>query len=182
MKKILFVTGNKNKLREAREILGSGFKVEGRDLNLDEIQAIDGRTVVRYKVEQAYKKLKRPLMVEDNQLYFEAWNGLPGALIHWFLEAVGCEGICRMMENEKDRRARAVVVIGYHDGEQVRLFEGEVKGMIAKEPRGEYAFGWDPIFIPEGFDKTFAEMGMEEKNQVSMRRRALERLRDKLGV
>ena len=180
IKKILFVTRNENKLKEAREILGSSFMVDSVDLDLFEIQAIDGQKVVESKIKEAYQKIGQPLIVEDNQLYFKAWNGLPGALIHWFLEAVGCEGICKMMQDEKDRRVEAVVVIGYYNGTELEFFKGSIAGTISMEPRGEFKFGWDPIFIPKGYDQTFGEMGIEEKNKISMRRMALELLKTKL--
>ena len=180
IKKILFVTRNENKLREAREILGSSFMVDSVDLDLFEIQAIDGQKVVESKIKEAYQKIGQPLIVEDNQLYFKAWNGLPGALIHWFLEAVGCEGICKMMQDEKDRRAEAVVVIGYHNGTETEFFKGVIDGTVSMEPMGEFKFGWDPIFIPKGSKKSFAQMSRKEKNMVSMRRMALELLKTRL--
>ena len=116
-------------------------------------------------------------MIEDTGLYIEAWNGLPGALVKWFLSSVGTSGICRMMEGFPDRRARARTIVATYDG-RVRplIFVGEVEGQIAFAPTGEAGFGWDKVFIPVGETKTFGEMTPEEKDRYSMRRQALEKM------
>lgn len=168
-----FVTSNKNKLREFEEILG--IKLEQIELDLDEIQEVDVERVVEHKAREAYKKTKKPVIVEDTGLYIEEWNGLPGALVKWFERTIGYEKLARMIE--KNRKAYAKTVIGYFNGKEYKNFIGEIKGSIAEKPRGKTGFGWDVIFIPKGHDRTFAEMGGEEKNKISMRRLALEGLK-----
>ncbi len=176
LRTVKFVTGNPNKLREAREILG--IDIEQADAGeLEEIQTIHVDALIRHKAEQAYKKVKAPLIVEDTGLVFHAWNGLPGALIKWFLKTVDNEGLIKMLGGEKDRSALAQCFIAYHDGSDVRIVKGEISGTIAASVRGRSGFGWDRIFIPEGYDRTFAEMPPEEKNSFSMRKRAFENLR-----
>jgi XTP/dITP diphosphohydrolase len=170
---MFFVTRNKNKLREFEEILETKF--EQIELDLDEIQEIDVQKVIEHKAREAYAKTKEPAIVEDTGLYFEAWNDLPGALIKWFEKAVGYEKLAQMLG--EDRRAKAQTVIGYYDGKNHKNFSGEIQGSIAPEPRGQTGFGWDIIFIPKGHEKTFAEMGPEEKNKISMRRIAIEHLK-----
>lgn len=177
MRKVIFVTSQKGKVEEAQRILGESFLIKQTDVDLEEIQAIKGRDVVGYKAKEAFRVLKKPVVVEDTSLYFEAWKGLPGALIRWFLETVRCEGICKMMSSEKNRKAVAESAMTYCDGKVIKSVLGRVKGSIPLKPRGKFGFGWDPIFIPEGFKKTFAEMTMKEKNQISMRKTALEKLR-----
>lgn len=177
---IVFLTGNGDKLREAREILGDKFHITNKDLDIDEIQEIDGAKVVIKKAQDAFKILKSPLIVEDTSLYIVSWKGLPGALIKWFLKTVNNEGIVDMLGTAKNRNAIAQTVIAYHNGTNIRVFEGTVNGSVSTEVLGENGFGWDKIFIPEGFTKTQAEMTNEEKNKISSRKKALEKLRDYL--
>ena len=112
---ITFITNTPGKVVEAQEILGSGFKVVGKIVDLDEIQTIDGKEVVEKKAKEAYAILKGPVLVEDTSLYFNAWKGLPGALARWFLDSVGCEGICKMMKEEQDRTGYAESAVAYYD-------------------------------------------------------------------
>jgi len=118
--------------------------------------------------------LGKPLFVDDVALHIEAWNGFPGPFIKHLLEAVGSEGIVKMMKDETKRGVIAKAAIGFHNGKEVVTFVGEVKGTLAPEPRGEGGWGWDPLFIPNHTNKTYAEMTPEEKNAVSHRRAALE--------
>ena len=180
MVKITFITNTAGKAREAQEILGKNFMVTHKKVDLDEIQTIDGKKVIEKKAREAFSILKGPVLVEDTSLYFNAWKGLPGALVRWFLDAVGCEGICKMMKNEKNRTAYAESAMAFYDGKNMKTVTGRVDGRVPIIPRGDKGFGWDPIFIPNGYKKTFAEMGMEEKSKISMRKKALEKLRSYL--
>ena len=178
--KAVFVTTNEHKRREAQAILGvelEGASFGGRDL--PEIQALDVAEVAAEKALRAYGSLgapEHPVLVEDSGLVIRAWNGLPGALTKWFVSCVGNEGILRMLCGQ-DRSALAVcaVAVAGVDG-QVRVFRGEVAGTLAPEPRGASGFGWDPIFIPEGSELTYAQMG-DAKNEDSHRARALKAAR-----
>lgn len=170
---MIFVTGNKNKVREFEEILG--IKIENKDIRLDEIQSVDVEDVIKHKAEQAYAILKEPLIVEDTGLYFDELNGLPGALIKFFLKKLTLQHICDLIK--ENRNATARTGIAYFDGKSIEVFIGETKGKIPEQPRGDDGFGWDPIFIPEGHDKTFGEMSSEEKHAYSMRRAAIGKLR-----
>lgn len=173
--KIFFITGNKNKLKETQMIWPV---IEGIELDLTEIQELEPKKILEHKLEEAKKH--RPntnLIVEDLSLEINGMNGLPGPLIKWFLKSVGIEGVYKMAKLFGNQEAIARVTLGFVDrnGEN-KYFEGIVKGKIVK-PRGESNFGWDPIFVPNGFDKTFAEMGVEEKNKISHRKIVLEKLR-----
>lgn len=172
--KIYFATGNKNKFKEFKDILG--FKLNQINVDLDEIQAIDVEKVVEHKTKQAYKIIKKPVITEDTGLYFEEWRGLPGALAKFFDQSIGYKNLCRMLKS--NRRAKAQTVIGYFNGKRYQSFIGEVKGMIAKKPRGKDNFGWDIIFIPDGCNKTYAELTIQEKNRISMRKKALYKFKD----
>ncbi|MDY6777917.1 MAG: non-canonical purine NTP pyrophosphatase [Candidatus Nanohaloarchaea archaeon] len=172
---LTFVTSNPDKLTEAEDILG--IKMERKDIELQEIQAVDIETVARAKVEAARRHIDPPVMVTDTGLYLEGLNGLPGALIKWFYKRIGNEGICDILDG-KPREAEASTCIALHDGSDIHTFQGTVQGHIPETPRGDRGFGWDPIFVPEQHESTFAEMEPGTKNVLSMRKEALQKLRD----
>lgn len=174
----LFVSGNAGKAREVVAILG--FSLERLEADVPEIQTLDVAEVVHEKALAAYALAGRPVLVEDTGLYISALNGLPGALVKWFLATVGPAGICAMLPPDAPRAATARTAVALHDGAEVLVLTGEVPGQITLAPRGENGFGWDPIFLPDGAPGTFAEMAQAEKNHYSMRRLALEQLRDRL--
>jgi non-canonical purine NTP pyrophosphatase (RdgB/HAM1 family) len=169
----LLVTGRPEKAVEARRL---GFSVEQRELDLPELQALDPGDVVEAKASAAFELLRAPLVVEDSGLAIEAWGGFPGALVKWMEKSVGLDGIARMLDAFPSRAATAVCVVAYYDGIRLRTGRGEVRGTIAPVPRGSGGFGWDRLFIPEGASRTFAEMAPSEKDAVSHRRRAWEKL------
>ncbi len=176
---IYFATSNPNKLREIQALLHQ--PVEQVQIDLVEVQAVHVEEVIEQKSREAYAKLGRPVLVEDTGLAIHAWNGLPGALVRWFLKTVGPAGICQMLDPFPDRAATAKTCLGLFDGTQARIFTGQIDGVIASFPRGEGGFGWDSIFIPAGSQKTFAEMSAEEKGAISMRRKAVDQLKTYLA-
>lgn len=178
--RLLFVSSNAGKVREVESILG--MPVEQLALDLPEIQALDVAEVVRQKALTAFAQAGRSIVVEDTGLYIDALRGLPGALVRWFLITIGPQGICTLIPPGADRGARARSAVAYCDGETVEVLTGETVGAIAAMPTGSGGFGWDPIFRPTGSSRTFAEMDQDEKNHYSMRRKALEQLREKLAV
>ncbi len=175
MKKIYFATTNEGKLKEAREILG--VEVVGTPLEIDEIQSLDLEEVAIKKARAYFEILKKPVFVEDVSLTIKAFGELPGPYIDAFMKSVGNKGIIRMLKGLKDRSAWAqatVVYINRTNSEQV--FVGKINGAIVSKPRGS-GFGWDPIFLPKAYGKTFGEMDMEEKNKISMRAIALKKMK-----
>ncbi|UCG95037.1 MAG: non-canonical purine NTP pyrophosphatase [archaeon] len=170
---MFFITGNKGKLEEVKDILGD---VEQLEMDLPEVQGIDAREIVRAKLTEAQKHRKGDFIVEDTSLYLDCLNGLPGPLIKWFLKTVGNEGLFRIAERLGEKGAEARTIVGLAKDGEIFFFEGSLKGKIT-EPRGT-GFGWDPVFQPKGSGKTFGELSKEEKNSISMRRKALEKLRD----
>lgn len=174
---ITFITGNLGKLAWTQRFVK--LPLEHKKLDLVEIQSLDAKEVVEHKVKQAYELLKKPVLVEDTSLVFHALGRLPGTYIKWFLEELTNEGLCRLIDN-KDRSATATVLYGYYDGTNMIFGEGNVKGAIAQSPRGENGFGWDPVFIPEGYQQTHAELNDEEFNKISVRKAAIEDLQKKL--
>jgi non-canonical purine NTP pyrophosphatase (RdgB/HAM1 family) len=174
---IKFITGNKGKLQEAKQILG---EVESLDLDLVEIQEIDPQAVISAKLKEAEKHEAGEFIVEDTSLYLDALGGLPGPLIKWFMKTVGNNGLYEIAEKLGNNKAEAKALVGFSDKQgNMEFFEGSISGKIVS-PKGE-GFGWDPVFQPEGYNKTFGEMTQEEKNEISMRKIALEKLREYLN-
>jgi len=173
--KIIFLTGNKGKLDEAIKIIP---EIEGREIDLSEIQEIDAKKIIESKLTEASKHLGNSLVVEDTSLYIGGLNGLPGPLIKWFMKTIGNDGLVKIANNFGNT-AEARTLIGYLENGKTEFFEGTIKGKIV-EPRGENGFGWDTVFQPEGYKKTFAEMSTEEKNAISHRKIALEKLKEYL--
>ncbi len=176
---LVFVTSRAEKAREAERL---GFAVERLDLDLPEPQALDPSEIVEAKARTAYRLLSRPVLVEDSGLAIEAWGGFPGALVKWVERSAGVEALARMLDSFPDRSAVASCAIAYCDGAEVVSARGEIRGTIAAAPRGGGGFGWDVIFVPEGGDRTFAEMSADEKDRVSHRRRAWDALAERLPL
>lgn len=170
---ILFITGNKNKLAELRAFIPG---IEQLDIDLNEIQTTDAKAIIEAKIKEAYQHHQGTFIVEDTSLYFESLNGLPGPLIKWFIKSLGREGLYNLAHNSGNVKATAKTLIGLSNGpDDIHYFEGSIGGKIVF-PRGETAFGWDPIFQPEGYNQTFAEMSPDQKNEISHRRRAVDKL------
>jgi len=176
VKNITVVTGNPNKAKEIEALIGAA--VESASLDIKEIQSLSIGEVAREKALVAYQALGVPVIVDDTGMNITALGGLPGALVFWFLESIGPEGILRLMRGSEDRRASVSTCIAYCEGSEVQLFEGTIQGTVSKEIRGGNGFGYDPIFIPDGQSRTYAEMTPQEKNTISMRSIALAKLRD----
>lgn len=173
---MIFVTGNDYKFQEAQAL--SPVVLQQVSLDLDEIQSLDVKEVVKHKVIQAFSKVRKPVIVDDVSLEIEAWSGFPGPLIKWVNQTLKPMGICRLMQIEENRRVCCREVLGWYDGERVRFFEGKVWGQVALEPLGDNGFGFDSIFIPEGQQKTYAQMSKSQKNKVSHRGMAWKNFRE----
>lgn len=173
------ITGNKGKAAEIEAILG--IPVDAVNLEITEIQSLDVSDVARAKATAAYRLLGRPVVVDDTGMSIECLEGLPGALVSWFLDKLGPAGILRLVASAENRRASVMTCIGYANGEGVETYIGQVDGTISTELRGTNGFGYDPIFIPDGQSKTYAEMTSDEKNSISMRKEALVKLKSALG-
>jgi non-canonical purine NTP pyrophosphatase (RdgB/HAM1 family) len=176
MKQFVLITGNQHKADYLRKWLGT--PVEHHKVDLDELQSLDVTEIVDHKVRQAYEILKRPVLVEDTSYVMHGLGRLPGPFIKWFLQDLGPEGLCKLARGLDTQDAEVSVTYAYYDGEQITYFDHVVKGRVAPEPRGEHGFGWNATFIPEGSDKTYAEMTDDEIRPFSMRAQAIEKLRD----
>ena len=159
----IFITGNQDKADYLSRQLG--IHLERRKIDLDEIQEIDPEKLLDHKLRQAFGIVGAPVLVEDVSLVFTALNGLPGPYIKWFVDYAGLEACCRMLDAFDSRAAVAICTYGYYDGETMQFFQSQAPGTIADHPRGDDGFGWDKIFINEGYDITRAEMDQETNEQ-----------------
>lgn len=160
MKDLVFVTGNDHKAKYFSKMIG--FDVERVKLDLDEIQSLSLSEVVEHKVKQAYGEIKRPVIVEDTKLVFNALGLLPGPFIKYFLDELGVEGICKLLDGYKDRTAVAGAAIAYYDGKTLKIFENEYRGKISLKPEGDSGFGWNRVFIPSDENMTLGSMTEKE--------------------
>ena len=205
MNKIVFATNNQHKLEEIRSILGEDFEV----LSLSDIgchedipetsDTLEGNAM--QKAQYVFDKYGYACFADDTGLEVEALGGEPGIYSARYAALDGDDSIShdseanmakllRKLEGIENRKARFRTVIalitnnplpiGEEMGERLQLFEGIVNGSIIRERRGGEGFGYDPIFQPEGYDKTFAELGNEVKNHISHRARAVQKLADYL--
>lgn len=168
-----FITSNKNKWEEVCLILG--FKIPFESIDIKEIQSLDLKEILKEKAKEAYKKLNLPVIVEDVSLVLKGFNNFPGPLVKWLIKAMGPEGIIKICRGCNNFEAEAICGVCTYDGKVFNYFEGKVEGKISKKIKGENGFGWDPVFIPKGKKKTFAEMELEEKNKISHRKKAWEK-------
>jgi non-canonical purine NTP pyrophosphatase (RdgB/HAM1 family) len=175
MKDITYITGNKKKAEYLANLLD--FPILHHKVDLDEIQSMDLRKIVKHKVRQAYGIIKKPVIVEDTTLEFKGLGGLPGPFIKFFLEQMPEEDICSLL-NGKDRSATARCVFGYFDGEKEVYFEGSMDGTIAEKPAGDGGYGFDRIFIPEGFNVTRAEQNEEDHKKVYLKIKPILQLKE----
>lgn len=180
---ITFVTGNRNKLAEVAAILGADFPFELRNqaVDLPELQG-EPADIAREKCQLAAARVGGPVLVEDTSLCFNALNGLPGPYIKWFLDKTGHAGLNNLLAAYSDKSAYAQCIFALSTGTpgaEPQVFVGQTRGVIVPA-RGPSNFGWDPVFQPEGFDQTFAEMDKATKNSISHRYKALDALRTHL--
>jgi len=176
MDKITFITGNVAKAEYLAKTIN--MPIAHQKVELDEIQSLDLEKIAEHKAKQAYDILKTPVLVDDASLRFDCMGNLPGPFIRWFIDEIGNEKICKMISG--DRSAYTEICFGLYDGKELKLFKPGIKGRIAESPRGENGFGYDMIFIPEGYDKTWAEMDDEEKSKTFLRNRAYKEIEEYL--
>ena len=192
MREIVLSTDNINKLREIREILEDlDIKIYGKSdiegLNFEVIE--DGDTLYDNALKKASAMAERvdfAVLADDTGLFVKALDGEPGVhSARYASEHDDKKNREKLLNNLKDKEDRSAYfkteIILIDEDKNIIPIEGVCPGKISLEERGDNGFGYDSIFIPDGFDKTFAEMSHEEKNQISHRSRALKNLRDKIS-
>lgn len=176
---LTFVSTNRGKLAEVRHVLREyGVPVRWLRRTLPEPQADTLEEVVRSKL-AAVRDVRGPVLVEDSGLFIDSLNGFPGVYSAHFLRAWGFPPILELLRT-RDRSAAFRAVAGLRLGSRMILFTGEVRGSIARRPRGEGGFGYDPIFVPSGWTKTFAQVPRAAKNELSHRGKALRQVGEHL--
>ncbi len=179
---ILLGTNNPHKLREIREMVGEMYQVLqlndlGKYIEVEETEpTLEGNALL--KVHAFYDVSQLPCFADDTGLEVDALGGAPGVTTARYAgehckPQDNIDKLLRELKKKTGRTARFRTVIAFFDGKQSQLFEGVVEGKIAYEPRGEGGFGYDPVFIPEGYHETFAEMDPAEKHRISHRGKAV---------
>lgn len=189
--KIVFATNNKHKLEEIKDILGKDFEIVSlAEIGCHEDIPETGLTLeenARQKSTYIVEHYNHDCFADDTGLEVDALNGEPGVHSARYAEGTDHDSEANMrkllskMSNVKKRTARFRTVISLIINGVEHQFEGRVEGRIATEKHGTEGFGYDPIFIPEGYDKSFAELGEEVKNQISHRARAVKKLAEYLS-
>ena len=189
--KIVFATNNKHKLEEIKDILGKDFEIVSlAEIGCHEDIPETGLTLeenARQKSTYIVEHYNHDCFADDTGLEVDALNGEPGVHSARYAEGTDHDSEANMrkllskMANVKERTARFRTVISLIINGVEHQFEGCVEGCIATEKHGKEGFGYDPIFIPEGYDKSFAELGEEVKNQISHRARAVKKLAEYLS-
>lgn len=183
--KLYFATNNIHKLKEVQEVVGDSFQIESmRSLGINEDIPEDQQTLEGNALQKArflYDRTGESCFADDTGLEVDALNGAPGVYSARYAGEAknSLDNMALLLKNMsgiQNRKARFRTVIALIlDGKEY-LFEGIVKGTITEEPRGTAGFGYDPLFVPDGYSTTFAEMDSEAKNAISHRGRAVEKL------
>lgn len=168
---IRFVTENVNKFLEAKHIMQAyGVDLVWMPIPIKEVQSDSLEDIILHKVIMLLDVVDVPFIVEDTGLFIDALNGFPGPYASYVYSKLGLEHILRLLSNTHNRSATFIsvgaLVLSKH---VVKLFKSTLSGRISEKRIGQHGFGYDPIFIPDGTDKTLAQMDLEEKNKVSHR-------------
>ncbi len=187
---IIFASNNKNKIREIKHVLGNSFTLLSlNDINMEEDIPEDEPTLegnAIHKARYIFRATGMNVFADDTGLEVEALDGKPGTHSARFAgenknSDANIEKLLTLLDNSTNRKARFRTVIALIIGGKEHLFEGIIYGTILKEKRGSEGFGYDPVFVPEGKKMTFAEMDLDEKNRISHRSRAFEKLKSFLS-
>ncbi|MBU3839052.1 MAG: non-canonical purine NTP diphosphatase [Candidatus Phocaeicola faecigallinarum] len=186
MKKLVFATNNAHKLEEIRAILGDKVEILSlNDINChadipETADTLQGNAAL--KAQYIYENYGLDCFADDTGLEVEALNGAPGIYSARYAGGEGHDSEANMkkllaeMQDKDNRKARFRTVICLIEGGEEHFFEGIVNGSIIRERKGGAGFGYDPVFMPDGYSETFAEMGNDEKNKISHRARAVQKL------
>lgn len=170
-----FATNNVGKLQEAVELLQ--LPIVQLSLSFSEPQEIHGEDISAAKAITAYSQYKIPVFADHTSLYIDAWNNFPGGLIGTLLRQVGDTGLLKMMTAFTNKSSTGQTAIAFCDGPSPVIFTGDIRGSITLSAIGYEHTGWDRIFVPEGYSRTYGEMTLTEKNAISQRRIALNKFK-----
>ncbi|MBA3045962.1 MAG: XTP/dITP diphosphatase [Candidatus Thermoplasmatota archaeon] len=169
--RILFGTGNPGKLREVQALFGAlDHEVEQLKDEYPEIQADTLEEVVIAGLEWLWNRHNVPIIIDDSGLFIETLKGFPGVYSAYVFKTLGCRGVLKLLEGDENRTAEFRCCAGYVDANgKIITRSGTSPGRIIHEMRGTGGFGYDPIFVPDGMEKTFAELELDIKNRISHR-------------
>lgn len=168
---MLFVTSNKHKFAEAKSILkGMGITVKHLSFSYPELQLDDAERIAEESAKFCFDKFAMPLFIEDSGLFIPGLAGFPGPFTSYVERTIGNKGLLALA---KGKKAEAQSIVTYIDSSGIKSFVGKVKGTLVSS-RGKSGFGFDPIFQPDGYDKTFGQ-DMDLKNSISHRRKSIEK-------
>ena len=180
MDKINLLTGNTGKLKEIKkwlEPLGIEVVLLKKEFMEAQVGSLEEVIYQGMKLLEIEENIKEPFIKDDSGLFIDALQGFPGVYSSYIHSTIGNDGILRLMKGLNNRTARFRTVIGLMiPGKGVSMFIGECEGRISLDIRGKQGFGYDPIFIPDGEERTFAEMSVKEKNRLSHRIKAIKGL------
>ncbi len=163
------ITTNRNKFEEFKEkAQGFGLEIEMTRIDYIEIQHEDLETIALDSARRILKQIRDPFFLEDSGLFVDDLGGFPGPYSSYVFSTLGNQGILDLLGDDKKRAAAFLSIICYHDGKDLHTFRGEARGHISDRKRGKAGFGFDPIFMPQGQELTFAELG-SRKNEFSHR-------------
>jgi XTP/dITP diphosphohydrolase len=170
------VTSNDGKFREiSQQMKEHSYELEHIKTTYPEIQADTLDETIIPGLRWLMERYSRPIMIDDSGLFIDSLKGFPGVYSAYVFKTLGCDGILRLMDSVKDRSARFECCIGFMmPGGNPLLVKGTSRGSISSRKAGTGGFGYDPVFIPEGYSKTFAQLEIPEKNKISHRGRAIE--------
>ena len=173
-KTVWFLTHNSDKYREAIAILTPmGLRVRHLNRSKVEIQDYRPENIARFALKNAMHDNRKPILVEDSGLFIEALDGFPGPYSSFVYDTVGLKGVLAILRGHRSRSAYFQATVGFGSpSTQPRFFTGRVKGRISNRILGKNGFGYDPIFIPEGYTRTFGQSSPSFKNTKSHRARA----------
>ncbi len=174
MKTITIVTGSAHKLREWQRIFPDTYTLESVKLDLDEIQSLDPVAIAVDKVKRAFAALGKPVIVDDISAGLDVLEGLPGPFVKFFEEKLGNDALYQLAGKESSCTITAIAA--YYDGKNSVVGRGDIRGKVVPLTEGEGAFGFDFVFVPDGHNQTFAQMGPAEKDKISHRALAVQDL------
>ena len=174
--RLVLLTQNQHKLKELRPLFNK-YRVDFETTSIEkhEIRSESVEEIARVAAKVAFDTIQQPVVVDDTGFFVNALKGFPGSYAAIVLKSIGYEGILCLMTDKEERSSKFMTAVGYCDGERLESFVGTMTGAVAREPAGLGGFGYDPIFVPNGFAKTYAQLTLEEKIRISHRTKAFKK-------
>ena len=174
---LFFASSNEHKFKEVQRILSNlGVNIKLFKTTLEEIQSNSLNEIAKRKAIDAFTKIQKSIIIEDDGLFINSLNGFPGPYSSYAYDTIRNKGIIQLLQNSEHRDAKFVAIIAYYNGiDEVKLFESSIPGKISKEIE-KGGWGYDPIFIPDGESKTYANV--LDKDKFSHRSASLKKFSD----